>query len=146
MEKLGYYLEVQVDITGQTGTLEKNIQVSSVLDDALTSLRVVEKQVVAVKLAITPYVEKELDIPVAQIELRNLGQGLQAEWMLTEAVSVVLSSKAVRAPLITVDYLKPYVNLDGLTEGTYTVPLELELPSKVLWKEVKELELVVKKQ
>lgn len=146
LEKLGYFLEVEVDVTGQIGTIEKNIQISSVLDDTLSSLRVVDTQMVAVIVEVTPYVERELDIPVAKIELRNLADGFCVETMQPETVSVSLKCKTARAPLITVDYIKPYVDLSGFTEGTYTLPLELELPSKVIWDGQGELEIVVKKQ
>ena len=44
------------------------------------------------------------------------------------------------------EYIKPYVDLTGFTEGTYTLPLELELPSMVIREGQEELEIVVKKQ
>lgn len=146
LDKLGYFLELEVDVTGQTGTIEKNIQISSVLDDTLTSLRVVDTQMVALKVNITPYVERELAIPVSAIELRNLGEGLVAEPVQHTDVAVKLRCKAARAPLITTEYLNPYVDLAGLAEGTYKVPICMELPSKVLWDEAIELEFTVKKQ
>lgn len=146
LEKLGYYLSLEVDVTGQTGTIEKNIQVSSVLDDALTSLRVVDTQMVAVTVTVTPYVERKLDIPVGKIEFRNLGSGLTAELVQAADVPVKVKCKTARAPLITVDHLSPHVDLGGYTEGTYKLPLQLELPTTVLWNEVKEVELVVRRR
>lgn len=145
LDKLGYYLELDVDVTGQTGVIEKNIQVSSLLDDTLPSLRAVDTQMMAVTVTITPYVERELEIPVSKIELRNLDEGLTAEVLQFSGVSVKLRCKKTRAPLLTADYLKPYVNLEGLTPGTYRVQLCMELPSKVLWDETKELELVIRR-
>ena len=146
LDKLGYFLEVEVDVTGQTGTIEKNIQISSVLDDTLGSLRVVDTQMVAVKVNITPYEEREIGIPVSEIEIRNIGEGLTAGILTTTDVSTTVKYKAAREPLITVEYLKPYVDLSGLTEGTYRVPLGMELPSKVVWDEVVELDIVVNNQ
>ncbi len=146
LDKLGYFLEVEVDVTDQTGTLEKNIQISSMLDDTLSSLRVVDTQMVAVKVTVTPYEEKKLSIPVSKIEFRNIGAGLTVETVQLTDVAVNLRCKSTRAPLITADYLNPYVDLSGLAEGTYKVPLCMELPSKVLWDETIELDVVVKKQ
>lgn len=146
LDKLGYYLEMNVDVTGETGTIEKNIPISSLLDDSLTSLRVVDNQVLAVKMTITPYVERVVDIPIASIDLWSLDEGLTAELVQTEDITVNIKCKKARASLITIDYIKPYVNLGGLTEGTYKVPLCLELPSKVLWDDDIELEVVIKKQ
>ncbi len=146
LDKLGYFLELEVDVTGQTGTLEKNIQLSSVLDDTLSTLRVVDTQIVAVKATVTPYEEKELSIPVSKLEFRNIGAGLTVETLQLADMTVKLRCKSTRAPLITTDYLNPYVDLSGLTEGTYRVPLCMELPSKVLWDETIELDVIVKKQ
>ena len=145
LDKLGYFLEVEVDVTGQIGTIERNIQISSVLDDALSSLKVVDTQMVAVIVQVTPYVERKLDIPAEKIEFRNLEEGLYAEIIQPETVNISLRCKSARAPLMTVEYLNPYVDLGGYAEGTYTLPMGLELPSKVIWGERKELEIVVRK-
>lgn len=143
LEKLGYYLTLEVDVTGQTGTIEKNIPISTVLDDALTSLRVVDTQIAAVKVTVTPYEEQILEIPLGKIEVRNLGEGFRADFDQDITVPITLRYKKVRAPLLNVEYLKPFVDLDGYTEGTYKIPLQLELPTKVLWDEVKELDVVI---
>lgn len=143
LSELGYYLTLNVDVSGLTGTIEKNIQVSSVLDDTLESLRVVDTQVVAVKVKATPYAEKELEIPVSSIKARNLGDGLEAKVLPSQQVKVKLKYKAARASLLTVENLKPYVDLSGCTEGTYTFPLDLELPSNVVWEEEVGLDVVV---
>ena len=143
LDKLGTYLTLEVDVTDQTGTIEKNIPISSVLDDTLTSLRVVDTQMAAVKVTVTPYVEKELEIPVGKIQLQNLGSGLRAEITQKADIPVHLRCKVARASLISVDNLAPYVNLEGCTVGTYRLPLQLKLPTKVLWDNGKELEIVV---
>ncbi len=144
LEKLGYYLELEVDVTGQSGVIEKNIQISSVLDSALTSLRVVDTQMAAVTVTITPYVERELEIPLSAIGFQNLESGMTAEFTQTEAIKVTVKCKTARAPLITVDYLKPHVNLEGLGVGTYNVPLCLELPSKVICAEALTVDVMIK--
>lgn len=146
LEKLGYFLELEVDVTGHIGTIERNIQVSTVLDDALSSLRVVDTQMVAVIAQVTPYAEKKLEIPAAQIELQNLAEDLYAEIVHPETVTVSLRCKTARAPLMTIDYLNPHVDLGGYAGGTYTLPMELDLPTKVIWGELKELEIVVRKK
>ncbi len=145
LEKLGNTLLLEVDVSGQTGTIEKNIQISSVLEDSLTSLRVVDNQKVAVTVTVTPYVERELSVPVSSIEIQNLEEGFVAEFVQTANVPVTVKCRAARAPLITVDNLKPHVDVSGCLEGTYRLPLQLELPSKVLWDEDTRLELVIRK-
>ncbi len=146
LKKLGYYLTLEVDVTGQTGTIEKNIPLSTMLDDELTSLRVVDTQIAAVKVTVTPYEEQTLEIPVSKIEVRNLSDGVNADFGQDVTVPVTLRYKKVRAPLITLENLNPYVDLSGYTEGTYKIPLRLELPSKVLWDEAKELDVVISRE
>ncbi|MGN1084925.1 MAG: YbbR-like domain-containing protein, partial [Lachnospiraceae bacterium] len=133
LKKLSSYLVLEVDVTGQTGTIEKNVHVIAELDDALTSLRVVGTQMVAVTVTVTPYVERNFEIPTAKIELRNLPDGLSAQLSQKTNVSVNLKCKAARAPFLTAEQLKPYVDLAGYTEGTYRVELMRELPANVLW-------------
>ncbi len=146
LDKLGTSLTVEVSVAGQKGVIERNIQVSTLLDSSLTSLRVVDEQIFSVKITVTPYVERGLEIPVSAIELRNVGEGLTATVLQTTGVPVTLKCKASRAPLITADSLNPYVDLAGYTEGTYKLPLGLELPTKVLWGEEKEVEVVIMRQ
>lgn len=146
LDKLGTSLTVEVSVAGQKGVIERNIQISTLLDSSLTSLRVVNEQIFSVKITVTPYVERDMEIPVSAIEFRNVGDGLTATIMQTTGVPVTLKCKASRAPLITVDSLNPYVDLAGYTEGTYKLPLSLELPTKVLWGEEKEVEVTITRQ
>lgn len=146
LDKLGSSLTVEVNVAGEKGVIEKNIQISTLLDSSLTSLRVVNEQIFSVKITVTPYVERDMEIPVSAIEFRNVGDGLTATIMQMTGVPVTLKCKASRAPLITVDSLNPYVDLAGYTEGTYKLPLSLELPTKVLWGEEKEVEVTITRQ
>lgn len=133
LEKLSSYLVLKVDVAGKTGTVEKNVHIIAELDDALTSLRVVGTQMVAVTVTVTPYLERSLELPAARIELRNLPEGFSAQLLQKQNVPVKLKCKAVRAPLLTAEQLKPYVDLSGCTEGTYHLELMLDLPNGVLW-------------
>ncbi|MBQ8798731.1 MAG: hypothetical protein IJZ55_04085 [Lachnospiraceae bacterium] len=146
LNELGYYLTLEVDVSELAGTLEKNFQVSSLLDKNLESLRVVDGQTVAVEVKVTPYVRKELEVPISKIELRNLGEEYEAKVLPTLDVKVSISCKKARESLITVENLKPYVDLAGFTEGTYMVPLQFDLPSKVLWEEEMGLDVVISKK
>lgn len=146
LDKLGSSLTVEISVAGQKGIIERNIQISSLLDSSLTSLRVVDEQLFSVKITITPYVERDLEIPISAIEFRNMEEGLTATILHATGVPVTLKCKTSRAPLITADSLNPYVDLTGYAEGTYKVPLCLELPTKVLWGEEKEVELLITRQ
>lgn len=133
LDKLSSYITLEVDVTEQTGTIEKNIPVLSELDSALTSLRVIDTSMVAVTIRVTPYVDKELEIPITAIDFKNLAEGYSAQLLRINSVSVTVECKSARAPFVTVEYLNPYVDLEGLTEGTYQVELMLNPPAKILW-------------
>lgn len=143
LEKLGYYLEVKVDVDGQTGTIEKNVAISSLLEDELTSLRVVGTQMIAVKVKVTPYAEREVEIPVSEIEFINLGKGWAAEPVKSENVTLKFRCITARLPLLTPNYLDPFIDVSGCREGTYLLPLQVDLPSKTILDEEKFLEVVV---
>lgn len=146
LNELGYFLTLDVDVSGLARTLEKNFQVSSLLDKNLESLRVVDGQTVAVEIKVTPYVRKELEVPISKIEIRNLGEEYEAQVLPTVDVKVNISCIKARESLIAVENLKPYVDLTGLTEGTYMLPLQFDLPSKVLWEEEMGLDVMIIKK
>ena len=133
LDKLSSHIMLEIDVTGQTGTVEKNIPVLSVLDSSLTSLRVIDTQMVAVTVRVTPYVDKELSIPMSLIDLTNLAEGYSAQLIRKVDIPVTVQCKSARAPFVTAEYLNPYVDLTGLTEGTYQVELKMNPPAKVLW-------------
>ncbi len=146
LAKLNTTLELQVDVTGQTGTIEKNIQIIEELNDNLKSLRVVNAQMAAVTVRVTPYVDKTIEIPADKIELKNLSAGLTAELVRKTPVLVTIQCKAVRAPFVTAEYLNPFVDLREFTEGTYQLQLEMAPPSRVQWNETILLDVVIRRE
>lgn len=146
LRKLTSYLTLKIDVTGQTGVIEKNIYVSDLLDDALTSLRVVNNQIVAVTAEITPYVEKTIEIPIERIEMRDLPESYLAELLHTTSIPVKIRCKSARVPFITADSVKAYVNLQGFTASTYRLELQLELPANVLYVDKTQVDIVVRER
>ena len=146
LRKLSSYLTLKVDVEGQTGTVEKNIYIADVLDDSLTSLRVVNNQMVAVTVEITPYVDKTIELPLDKIEMNNLSEHLSAELLHTSPLLVKVKCKASRAQHLTADAIKAYVNLQGFTADTYRLELQMELPANVLYTEKTYIELVVRQK
>lgn len=146
LAQLSTTLELQVDVTGQTGTVEKNIQIIEELNDSLKSLRVVNTQMAAVTIRVTPYVDKTIEIPADKIELKNLSAGLTAELVRKTPVLVTIQCKAARAPFVTAEYLNPFVDLREFTEGTYQLQLEMAPPSRVQWNETILLDVIIRKE
>ncbi len=145
LDKLSSYITFVINVAGQTGTIEKNIPVLSELDSSLTSIRAIDTQMVAVTVRVTPYVEKELQIPVTKVDFKNLASGYSAQLVRKTDIPVTIRCRAARAPFVTVDYLNPYVDLEGLTAGTYQVELKLNPPAKLLWDEQTLLEVHIQK-
>lgn len=146
LKALSSYQTIKVDVTDQTGVIEKNVYLTDILDDSLTSLRVVNNQQVAITITITPYVEKIISLPVSKIELKDLPEHLVAELSQVGTVSVKVRCKSVRAAYITADSFKPYVNLQGFTEGTYHLELQLEPPATVLYTDKTYVDVIVKRK
>lgn len=144
LEKLSSYITLEVDVSNQTGTIEKNIPILSELNDALTSLRVVDTQMVAVTVTVTPYVDKVVEIPVTRVEWKNLAAGYSAEVLQKTSIPVAIRCKSAKAPFVTVDYLNPYVDLEGFTEGTYQVQLKIDPTTSILLSEEILLEVYVR--
>lgn len=145
LEKLSSYITLEVDISEQTGTIEKNISILSQLDDSLSSLRVIDTQMIAVTVTVTPFVERTVEVPIAEIELKNLAEGYYAQLLRKVNLPVTVSCKSARAPYVTVENLNPYVNLEGYTEGTYQVELEINPSSPLLFNEKILLDVLIQK-
>lgn len=145
LNKLGSYITLEVDITGKTGTIEKNISVFSQLDDDLTSLRAVDTQMIAVTVTVTPFIERTLDIPAEQIALNNIEEGYAAKLLRKASVPVTVRCKSATAPYVTVEKLNPYVDLTGCTEGTYQLELKLNTTSGILFDQKVLLDVLVRK-
>lgn len=147
LRKLGTYLTLKVNVEGQTGRVEENIYVTDLLDDSLASLKVVNNQMVAVTVEITPYVEKKLEIPVKKIEFRGLSDWLAAEFLPQSAViPVTIRCKASRVQYLTADSVKAYVNLQGFTAGTYHLELQLDSYINVLYTDKAFVDVLVKEE
>ena len=131
LDSLSPYLTIADDVTGKTETIEKNINVIELLDDSLSSLHVVDNSVIAITVQVTPFVEKPIDIPVSRLEIRDLSEHLTHS-ILQSNLILRVRCRSARAAFLSAESVDPYVNLQGLTEGTYHLELQYDLPVGVL--------------
>lgn len=131
LDAVGSYLTVNVDVSEKTGTIEKNVIVLDQLDDALTSLRAVDNAMVAVTVKITPFVDKVIEAPVEKISLRDISPLYNVE-ILQTTTPIRLKCRAARANFLSAESVSPYVSLLGLTEGTYHLEVQFDLPTGIL--------------
>lgn len=126
LAKIGSSLSAYCNITGRTGVIEENIDITSLWDTSLTSLRLVEEDdLLAITIHVNEYEQKEIELPDDNISFRNLPEGLEAVIETISDKQIKLKGPKNRLLSITVERLAPYINLEGYTEtGTYVVPVE----------------------
>ena len=124
---LGNTLTAYCDISGQNGTVEENIDISSLWDPDYESIRLVDEEKLAVTITLKEYEEKVMEISESAIEIRGLAENLEA--VVTELSKHQVRIKGKRDSLVgvTLDSLEPYIDLSGYTSsGAYTVVVSLE--------------------
>lgn len=126
LQRFGYVLNAYCDVTGKTGIIEENIDISSLWDSTeFPSLRLVEEETLAVTIQVNEYGEKELEFSPEQVELRHQPQGMD---VVVESVSsrmIRIKGRKARLMITTIERLAPYIDLSICTEeGVYSLPLQ----------------------
>lgn len=121
-------LKVEMDITGETKTLEKEISLQDALPDNVT---LVGDDISAV---VTVTIEKleTKDLTVFPYEIQVKDGSTRMNDMLTVAgvLTKIIGSNEVVSK-VTKQSLKPYIDVSSFSAGTYNVPIQFELPDGV---------------
>jgi len=134
---LGSTLQAYCDITDQSGTVEENIEISSLWDESLESLRVVDEDKLAVTITMKPYEEKEFELVPEKIELRDLHNGLTGSVGLLSTTKVHVAGKEEEIKELTLEMLAPYIDMSAYTmPGSYTCPICLENLGDLIFQDV----------
>lgn len=124
---LGSTLKAQCDITDQSGVVEENIDISTLWDESLDSLRLVDEDKLAITITMKPYAEKVFELTPTAIEIRNLSEQFSGKVILTSASQVRVSGKEASMKGVTLQTLAPYIDLSGIiTTGSHTIPICME--------------------
>ena len=125
--RLGSALRYYCDINGINETIEKNIDISSLLDSSLDSLRVVDEEELAITVEFKEHMESSLDISKEDVEIRNLPKGMEAFIKSLTYDKVIIKGEEVRLNRLTLKALAPYINLSNYTtSGTYFVEVSFQ--------------------
>ena len=144
---MGSVLQAQCDVTDAMGTVEENIDIASLWDEDLKSLRLVDEDKLAITINIKEYEEKVFEITPASVEIKGLPDYLAGEVVRVSGSQVHIRGKEAVIKDTTLAKLAPYIDVSGFSEaGRYTVPvcidnLENLILEDVLFVEV-ELSLV----
>ena len=124
---LGTTLTAKVNITDQSGVVEENIDIASLWDESLDSLRIVDEDKLAVTVTMQEYQKKVFELTPEDVELRGLPENF------TDSIGMLYSSRVQvrgsKASLegLTLDQLAPYIDLiDIAIPGSYRVNISLE--------------------
>lgn len=124
---LGSTLKAQCDITDQDDVVEENIDISSLWDDSLESLRLVDEDKLAVTITMKPYEEKVFELPISAIELRGLSDEFFGKILVLSESQVHILGKEASIKDLNLQKLAPYIDLSGITApGSYNVSICLE--------------------
>lgn len=130
-----------VSVEGADKDVEVTVDLTKYLPDGLTLVDAEETKLVTVTVPIEAILRKEFEVKKKDIRMHGLPGELEAEYTGTvESLNIEVEGTASRISNLTIDDLgvtidwDAYVNmqkLDALTEGTYRVPITLELPDGV---------------
>lgn len=141
---LGNKIDVICDISGAHRTIEKNIDITSLWDDELSSLRLVDDEKLAITVTFKEQDEKRLDIEAEDVALLNLPEGLAAQIDSLSVSQIRLRGNQNVLKGIELKDLVPYIDLTSYkTPGTYTVVVNFDSMSGVLLQEVVKAQVTI---
>lgn len=133
---LGSSLHAVCDVTGQSGIVEENIDISSLWDESLESLRLVDEDKLAITITLKEYEEKVFELTPVAIEMRGLPEELTGKISQLSGRQVHVSGKEASIKDINLQKLAPYIDLSNITApGSYSVAICLENLSDLILKD-----------
>ena len=124
---LGSTINARCDITDQSGVVEENIDIASLWNESLESLRLVDEDKLAVTITMKPYEEKVFEITPGAVELRGLSDEFLGKILSLSVSQVHVAGKEASIQGINLQKLAPYIDLSNITtEGVHLVPVYLE--------------------
>lgn len=134
---LGSTLTAYCDVTDAAGVVEENIDISTLWDEALESLRLVDEDKLAVTITMKEFEEKTFEITPISVEIRGLPEYLNGEFIQLSSSRVHVRGKESALKGLTLEKLTPYIDLSEYGEvGIYTVPICMESPDGVLIEDI----------
>lgn len=124
---LGSSLYAYCDITGQNEVVEENIVISSLWDETLDSLRLVDEDKLAITVSLKPYEEKVFELTPEDVELRGLRDEFTANIEMLYYTQVNVRGAEAVLKNTTLQSLAPYIDLSNISvPGIYTLNISLQ--------------------
>lgn len=141
---LGTTLTAYCDITGQSGTVEENIDIATLWDPEFESIRLVDEEKLAVTITMKEFEEKEMEITENSVEVRGLKDTLEATVIELSSHRVSVKGRQENLKGINLAVLAPYIDLEGYTSpGVYRVAVCMEDLGELQLQDVLFAEIVV---
>ncbi len=112
-------LTAYCDISGATGSVEKNFDISALWEEELTSLRLVDEEELAVTVTIREFEEKVLEIQPEDIALEGLAAGLKAEIVSLSQNQIRVKGSKEALESASVELIAPYLDMSMYVKGGF---------------------------
>ena len=123
-------------ISGANSTVECKIDLDDILPEGTKAVSNQAESII-VEVEVIPLGSKQLSIPTQDIQVSDISEGLQAVFADT-SITVTLQGKAADLQQLTASSVTASVSVKNMTEGTYEIPVSIQLPDGVsLLSEVK---------
>jgi len=124
---LGSTLYASCIITDKSGVVEENIDISSLWNNSLKSLRTVDEDKLAVTVTMKEYEEKVFELTPEDVELRGLPEEFTGSIGMLHSTRVRVKGSEASLEGLTLDRLAPYIDLsDIVVPGSYRLNICLE--------------------
>lgn len=115
-----------IDITGEKGDIEKKLSLKDVLPEG-TKLTSGTSEDVWVKITILPEGSHSYGLPSNEVKVENMPENLQLA-LGTDKIEIRVKAVDGEIEDFDVNDVKATVDLKGMTEGSFQIPVKVELP------------------
>ena len=130
LAKISQIYRLEVDVTGLSGRIERNIAIEKVLQEKSPNVQVVGDVSAAVTIDIQPYETWNYAVPEDIIRFINVPDGCEVEIVSMKQSEVSITGPQSRLQEITIETLYPYINVENRSKETiHRIKLQLRLPS-----------------
>lgn len=124
---LGSTINAYCDVTNRSDVVEENIDISSLWDESLETLRLVDEDKLAITITMKPYEEKVFELTPSSIELRGTSENLQYKIITLGSSQVHVFGKEASLKDVNLQKLAPYIDVSEIDSAdTFVLPICLE--------------------
>nr|MCR5769141.1 hypothetical protein [Lachnospiraceae bacterium] len=127
-------LTIEYDVTGMSKYTESQVSLADLVDEKYTEkvFSVDNQAYVAIAVTVVPFIEKTVDIREQDIEIRNVGEGLEYAINMSNGLSLTIRGAESILTGINAQNLKLYVDMAGDGEGTFTRQIRSDYGSDIM--------------